>query len=234
MYGNMGGYSDAVGAALGEGASQSGADAHDSSNMGEYGFGDSPISYSDNINFNSIADALASALGLGKPAKQTDTFPAGQSMAPKTSNPFSLSSFVPGNMAATMMAMITNPDPMQDVMSVPNYNAFTDNLGYDPGLAQASGTLSGVPQYSHEPMDPLAAYGYGEMMQNVPMVGSGVHQGLASQIDNIGGQNLHRGIGFQANEKNYAGFGGNPLGPAFADPSPYVRKPRNIAQMIGV
>jgi len=209
------------------GSSAGGADAYDASNTGNYGM-QAPMG---NV---SIVDAIASALGLGQPAKQTGTFPAGQSMAPKTSNPFSLSSLVPGNMAATMMAMITNPDPMQDVMSVPNYNAFTDNLGYDPGLAQASGTLSGVPQYSHEPMDPLAAYGYGEMMQNVPMVGSGVHQGLASQIDNIGGQNLHRGIGFQANEKNYAGFGGNPLGPAFADPSPYVRKPRNIAQMIGV
>ena len=229
MYGDMGGYSDAVGAALGGGASQSGADAHDSSNTGNYGFGDSPVSYSDNINFNSVADALASALGLGKPAKQTSTFPAGQSMAPKTSSPFSLSSLVPGNMAATMMAMFTEPDPTRD-MSMGTYNSLVDNLGRDPALSL--GNLAGVPQYSHESVDPLAGYGYGEMMQNVPVAGSGAHMGLATGIQNIGGQNLHVGPGYTGdpgdmNPMNQEMFQGGAE-------NPYVRRPRNIAQMIGV
>ena len=40
-------------------------------------------------------------------------------------------------------------------------------------------------------------------MQNVPVVGSGAHLGLATNIANVGGQNVHMGPGFMMNENNY-------------------------------
>ena len=115
--------------------------------------------------------------------------------------------------------------PMHGVMGLPGYQGLTDNLGYDPGLAQAFGAKSGVP------------YGFDEAMQNVPTVGSGAHLGLATNIANVGGQNVHMGPGFMMNENNYPGYGINHVtGEGFADPGdPYIRKQRGseIAGMIG-
>ena len=114
--------------------------------------------------------------------------------------------------------------PTYGAMGLPGYQGLTDNLGYDPGLAQAFGAKSGVP------------YGFDEAMQNVPVVGSGAHLGLATNIANIGGQNVHMGPDFMMNENNYPGYGVNPVtGEGFADPSdPYIRRRRGteIAGMI--
>jgi len=114
--------------------------------------------------------------------------------------------------------------PTYGTMGLPGYQGLTDNLGYDPGLAQAFGAKSGVP------------YGFDEAMQNVPVVGSGAHLGLATNIANIGGQNVHMGPGFMMDENNYPGYGVNPVtGEGFADPSdPYIRRRRGteIAGMI--
>jgi hypothetical protein len=115
--------------------------------------------------------------------------------------------------------------PMYGVMDLPGYQGLVENLGQDPNLAQAYGATTGVP------------YGFDEAMQNVPVVGSGAHLGLATNIANIGGQNVHMGPGFMMNENNYPGYGVNPVtGEGFADPGdPYIRKRRGteIAAMIG-
>ena len=115
--------------------------------------------------------------------------------------------------------------PMHDVMSLPGYQGLVDNnYGKDPNLAQAYGATTGVP------------YGHDEAMQNVPVVGSGANLGLATSIENIGGQNVHMGPGFTMNENNYPGYGVNDVtGKGFPDPSdPYIRKRRGteIAGMI--
>jgi hypothetical protein len=114
--------------------------------------------------------------------------------------------------------------PMYGVMDLPGYQGLVENLGQDPNLAQAYGATTGVP------------YGFDEAMQNVPVVGSGAHLGLATNIANIGGQNVHMGPGFMMNENNYPGYGVNPVtGEGFADPGdPYIRKRRGteIAAMI--
>ena len=101
----------------------------------------------------------------------------------------SLMSMVPENMRA----------PTYGVMSLPGYQGLTNNLGYDPNLAQAYGTTTGVP------------YGFDEAMQNVPVVGSGPHLGLATSIANIGGKAVHMGPGFMMDENNYPGYGFNPV-----------------------
>ena len=215
MIGSGGGYSDAVGAALGGGASQSGADAHDSSNTGEYGFGDSPISYSDNINFNSVADALASALGLGKPAKQTDTFPAGQSMAK------SFADLTPGRALAKFGTMMLGGDlTPRGVMTTDTHNLMQQNqfMEQDPSL------------FSNYPTDPYAEQSRANLI-SAALAGSGPQQGLASSVENIGGIPVNVGPPLimdpgEMNPMNKEMFQGG------ADP--YVRRPRNIAQMIGV
>ena len=71
---------------------------------------------------------------------------------------------------------------------------------------------------------------------SVPMSGSGAHLGIASNIANVGGQNVHMGPGMQMNEDFFPGYGENPFsGVAMADPGdPYIRKQRGseIAAMI--
>lgn len=135
-------------------------------------------------------------------------------LSPTFSVAKSLMSMVPENMRA----------PTYGVMSLPGYQGLTNNLGYDPNLAQAYGATTGVP------------YGFDEAMQNVPVVGSGPHLGLATSIANIGGNNVHMGPGFMMDENNYPGYGVNPVtGEGFADPSdPYIRQRRSgeIAGMI--
>lgn len=115
--------------------------------------------------------------------------------------------------------------PTYGVMSLPGYQGLAENLGYDPNLAQAYGATTGVP------------YGFDEAMQNVPVVGSGAHLGLATSIESIGGKNVHMGPGFMMDENNYPGYGVNPVtGVAMADPGdPYIRRRRGteIAAMIG-
>ena len=126
----------------------------------------------------------------------------------------SLMSMVPENMRA----------PTYGVMSLPGYQGLVENLGYDPNLAQAYGSTTGVP------------YGFDEAMQNVPVVNSGAHLGLATSIESIGGKNVHMGPGFMMDENNYPGYGVNPVtGVAMADPGdPYIRRRRGteIAAMI--
>jgi hypothetical protein len=71
---------------------------------------------------------------------------------------------------------------------------------------------------------------------NVPMSGSGAHLGIASEIANIGGQNVYMGPGMTMNEDFFPGYGKNPFsGVAMADPGdPYIRRRRGteIAGMI--
>ena len=135
-------------------------------------------------------------------------------LSPTLSVAKGLMSMVPENMRA----------PTYGVMSLPGYQGLTNNLGYDPNLAQAYGSTTGVP------------YGFDEAMQNVPVVSSGPHLGLATSIESIGGKNVHMGPGFMMDENNYPGYGVNPVtGEGFADPGdPYIRKRRGteIAGMI--
>lgn len=217
MYGDMGGYSDAVGDALGGvGESSAGsADAYDASNTGNYGM-QAPMG---NV---SIADAIAAALGLGQPAKQTVTFPAGQSMAPKTSSPFSFASLTPGRFGASLLAAMTGNQTPRGIMTTDTHNLMQQNqfMQQDPSLySEFTATKS--------PMDEGR-----RGLISAAMAGSGPQIGLASGIQNIGGQNLHVGPGYfgdpgDVNPYNQLAFQGGAE-------DPYVRKPRNIAQMIGV
>ena len=198
----------------------------------------------------SMGEGMAGAQGMGGyrggPSSQsgedardesndpTFNFTAGKELAPQIAQQ---QSFVDGLKAFMGLSPMQNvmqwgmsmmPEQMRaptyGTMDLPGYQGLTDNLGYDPGLAQAFGAKSGVP------------YGFDEAMQNVPVVGSGAHLGLATNIANIGGQNVHMGPGFMMDENNYPGYGVNPVtGEGFADPSdPYIRRRRGteIAGMI--
>ena len=136
-------------------------------------------------------------------------------------------------------------------------NSLKAFMGLSPTLSIAKGVMSMMPEQMRAPtmnmnIDQLAAgvqaMGPGFELSpglisssfngqmNVPMSGSGAHLGIASEIANIGGQNVHMGPGMTMNEDFLPGYGKNPFsGVAMADPSdPYIRRRRGteIAGMI--
>ena len=230
MYGNMGGYSDAVGAALSGVGGEFGADLG-----GSYGAGFEGAMGGWGADRTGLAQSSeGSADARDESNDPTFNFTAGKELAPQIAQQQSFVNSLKAFMglsptlsiAKGVMSMMPEQmrAPTYGVMDLPGYQGLTDNLGYDPGLAQAFGAKSGVP------------YGFDEAMQNVPVVGSGAHLGLATNIANIGGQNVHMGPGFMMDENNYPGYGVNPVtGEGFADPSdPYIRRRRGteIAGMI--
>ena len=98
----------------------------------------------------------------------------------------------------------------------------------------AAGVQAMGPGFNMEPGAIPSAQG-GRM--NVPMTGFGANMGIASNVANIGGQNVHMGPGMMMNEDFFPGYGTNPFsGAAMADPSdPYIRQRRGteIAGMVG-
>ena len=195
------------GGGLGE-SSAGGADAYDASNTGNYGM-QAPMG---NV---SIVDAIASALGLGQPAKQTGTFPAGQSMAK------SFADLTPGRALAKFGTMMLGGDlTPRGVMTTDTHNLMQQNqfMEQDPSL------------FSNYPTDPYAEQSRANLI-SAALAGSGPQQGLASSVENIGGIPVNVGPPLimdpgEMNPMNKEMFQGG------ADP--YVRRPRNIAQMIGV
>ena len=196
-------------------SSAGGADAYDASNTGKYGM-QAPMG---NV---SIADAIASVLGLGQPAKQTGTFPTGQSMAPKTSSPFSLASFTPVRFGASLLAAMTGNQTPRGIMTTDTHNLMQQNqfMQQDPSL------YSEFPA-TKSPMDEGR-----RGLISAALAGSGPQQGLASAVETIGGMPVNVGPTLimdpgEVNPMNRMMFQGGAE-------DPYVRKPRNIAQMVGV
>jgi hypothetical protein len=115
---------------------------------------------------------------------------------------------------------------MPEQMRAPTMNMNLDQL--------AAGVQAMGPGFELGP-DLISSSFNGQM--SVPMSGSGAHLGIASNIANVGGKNVHMGPGMTMNEDFFPGYGTNPFsGDAMADPSdPYIRKKRGteIAAMIG-
>jgi hypothetical protein len=123
-----------------------------------------------------------------------------------------LSNFSPMNKAISWgMSM------MPEQMRAPTMNMNIDQL--------AAGVQAMGPGFQLSP-DLISSSFNGQM--SVPMSGSGAHLGIASEIANIGGQNVHMGPGMTMNEDFFPGYGVNPFsGVAMADPSdPYIRPNR--------
>jgi hypothetical protein len=188
--------------------SAGGADAYDASNTGIYG-AQAPMG---NV---SIVDAIASALGLGQPAKQTQAFPAGQSMAK------SLTDITPGRALAKFGTMLLGGDlTPRGVMTTDTHNFMQQNqfMEQDPSL------------FSNYPTDPYAEESRANLI-SAALAGSGPQQGLASAVENIGGIPVNVGPSLimdpgETNPINQMMFQGG------AD-YPFRRKERNIAQMVG-
>ena len=115
---------------------------------------------------------------------------------------------------------------MPEQMRAPTMNMNIDQL--------ASGVQAMGPGFELGP-DLISSSFNGQM--SVPMTGFGANMGIASNIANIGGKNLHMGPGMPMSEDFFPGYGVNPFsGVAMADPSdPYIRKNRGseIVAMIG-
>jgi len=129
------------------------------------------------------------------------------------------------NFSPMQQAMRFGMSMMPEQMRAPTMSMNLDQL--------AAGVQSMGPGFELGP-DLISSSLGGRM--NVPMSGSGAHLGIASEIANIGGQNVHMGPGMPMNENFYPGYGTNPFsGVAMADPSdPYIRKKRGaeIAALI--
>ena len=167
----------------GFGPSAGGEDAYDASNTGIYG-AQAPMG---NV---SIVDAIASALGLGQPAKQTQAFPAGQSMAPKTSSTATsllgmARNFSPTNLAMSLIANVAGNVPNEmmtqselDQGLLDQFSPIGSSLATRMGHPHTGGAMLGAPAFANEGMF------------SVPMSGSGAQMGIAVSRDPTTGLNM--------------------------------------------
>ena len=223
MYGNMGGYSDAVGAALSGVGGEFGADLG-----GSYGAGFEGAMGGWGADRTGLAQSSeGSADARDESNDPTFNFTAGKELAPQIAQQ---QSFVNGLKAFMGLSPMQNVmqwgmSMMPEQMRAPTMNMNIDQL--------AAGVQAMGPGFELSPG--LISSSFNGQM-NVPMSGSGAHLGIASEIANIGGQNVHMGPGMTMNEDFFPGYGKNPFsGVAMADPSdPYIRRRRGteIAGMI--
>ena len=207
------------------GPSAGGEDAYDASNTGIYG-AQAPMG---NVSFGSIASAIAGALGLGQPAKQTQAFPAGQSMAPKTSSTATsllgmARNFSPTNLAMSLIAnvagnvpneMMTQSDLNQGLLD--QFSPIGSSLATRMGHPHTGGAMLGAPAFANEGMF------------SVPMSGSGAQMGIAVSRDPTTGLNM--GPGRPGDPGDVIPYSGVMYGEGS---DPYIRnKQRNIAHMVG-
>jgi len=173
--------------------------------------------------------AASRAVGKGLSTTQVEAVPT-MNIIPGQSQPEQVNAFVRAVQAAmsfspVQQAMQLGMSMMPEQMRAPTMSMNLDQL--------TAGVQSMGPGFELGP-DLISSSLGGRM--NVPMSGSGAHLGIASEIANIGGQNVHMGPGMPMNENFYPGYGTNPFrGVAMADPSdPYIRKKRGaeIAALI--
>lgn len=214
MYGNMGGYSDAVGAALSGVGGEFGADLG-----GSYGAGFE----------GAMGGWGADRTGLAQSSEGGATpvmdITPGMPISPQI-NSFVNALKTAMSFSPMQQAMKWGMSMMPEQMRAPTMNMNIDQL--------AAGVQAMGPGFELSPG--LISSSFNGQM-NVPMSGSGAHLGIASEIANIGGQNVHMGPGMTMNEDFFPGYGTNPFsGVAMADPGdPYIRKRRGteMAAMIG-
>tara|TARA_B100000949_G_scaffold69175_1_gene61515 strand:- start:14895 stop:15548 length:654 start_codon:yes stop_codon:yes gene_type:complete len=190
----------------------------------------------------SMGEGMAGAQGIGGyrggPSSQsgvdasdesndpTFNFTSGQPLGPQIAQQ---QSFVDGLKAFMGLSPMQNVmqwgmSMMPEQMRAPTMNMNIDQL--------AAGVQAMGPGFELSPG--LISSSFNGQM-NVPMSGSGAHLGIASEIANIGGQNVHMGPGMTMNEDFFPGYGTNPFsGVAMADPGdPYIR-PRRGTEIAGM